>query len=232
MNERLEPIVTRFVYGEVDRRKRQRLPHWQTRNGIQFVTWRLNDSLPESVVRDLEERRERRFGEPRLAGALTKDELLRIDRDGFDEIDRELDRGKGSCFMNDPRVADIVEKAIYFFDGDRYRILSESVMPNHVHVIFRTLGDNALWDIIKSWKRHSARESNRVLNRTGTFWQQGYYDRLIRDSRELSDRIRYVLNNSTKAGLQNWRWNGFNSEAIREILERGSEEGGLGVRPQ
>ena len=41
------------------------------------------------------------------------------------------------------------------FDGERYEIASFVVMPNHVHVLFRPLGEHALPEILKSWKGFS-----------------------------------------------------------------------------
>ena len=221
MRERLEPIVTKFVYGEVDRRKPGGLPHWDTRRGIQFVTWRLHDSLPRSVEDELSARKKARIARLERRDTPTPEDLDAIEQAYFDEVDVELDRGFGACYMKDPRIANLVEESLHYFDGDRYRILSHSIMLNHVHVIFRLFGDTVLWDLIESWKKYTSREANLILGRRGRFWQKGYFDRLIRDSRELSDRIQYVVNNPRAAGLVNWRWAGFNAEAISEVLARG-----------
>ena len=200
-----ELVFTRFVYGDVDRRRPRRLPHWHVRDGIQFVTWRLRDSLPKCI----EERIERESGQKHGSHA---------DPGLMDAIEQHLDRGLGRCYMNDPHVADIVQRSILFFDGDRYRIIAWSDMPNHAHVIVRTLGDWTLWDIVQSWKKHSGRMANRALGRTGSFWQKGYFDRLMRNSTELQDRVAYVLDNPGIAGLRDWRWSGFSAEAYQELL--------------
>jgi hypothetical protein len=56
----------------------------------------------------------------------------------------------------------------------------------------------------KRWKSFSSKESNKLLNRTGSFWQEDYFDHIIRDMRELHDTIEYVMNNPAKAGLRDW----------------------------
>jgi REP element-mobilizing transposase RayT len=79
-------------------------------------------------------------------------------------------------------------------------------MPNHVHVIFRLFPREALAEVIRSWKLFTARKANRILGRSGIFWQREYYDRLIREEVELDRAIRYVLSNPERAGLKGWKW--------------------------
>ena len=81
-------------------------------------------------------------------------------------------------------------------------------MPNHVHVVIRTKSDETLDGICGSWKSYTAHEANRILGREGRFWEREYFDRLIRDERDLEDTVSYVLNNPSKAGLTDWPWVG------------------------
>jgi hypothetical protein len=48
--------------------------------------------------------------------------------------------------------------------------------------------------------------ANRILGRTGNFWQREYYDRLIRDGDELERALQYVASNPDRAGLKGWGW--------------------------
>lgn len=62
-----------------------------------------------------------------------------------------------------------------------------------------------LAQILHSLKRYTAREANRLLGRTGAFWQHESYDHVVRDAAELERVIRYVANNPVAAGLvQEW----------------------------
>jgi hypothetical protein len=44
-------------------------------------------------------------------------------------IDKYLDRGYGSCFLKDFRIAKLVQDSLLKFDGDRYRPFAWVVMP-------------------------------------------------------------------------------------------------------
>ena len=79
-------------------------------------------------------------------------------------------------------------------------------MPNHVHAVVQPLAGHGLPDIMKSWKGFTAHEANRMLSRSGEFWQPEYYDHLIRSEAGLAQTVRYVQANPNKARLSNWRW--------------------------
>lgn len=68
----------------------------------------------------------------------------------------------------------------------------------------------SLYKILQSLKSFTAIQANKILNRSGAFWQHESYDHVVRDQDELQRVIRYVLNNPVKAGLvsdwQKWKW--------------------------
>jgi REP element-mobilizing transposase RayT len=123
-------------------------------------------------------------------------------------METHLDAGSGSCLLANPNVAAMFVRTLRHFDGSRYRLHAWCVMPNHVHVVFRPLAEYTLTAILHAWKSYSAKEANRMLRRSGNFWQREYYDHLIRDERDLQRCIRYVLDNPKKAGLKNCAWVG------------------------
>ncbi len=100
----------------------------------------------------------------------------------------------------------MVASAIRHFDGQRYRLYAWCVMPNHVHAVLEPLGAWKLAQILHSWKSFTAHEANRLLKRSGEFWQREYYDRMLRDGREFLRAVEYVGNNPLKAGLRDWPW--------------------------
>lgn len=65
-------------------------------------------------------------------------------------------------------------------------------------------------DVLKCIKSYTAREANKILKRTGAFWQHENYDHIIRNDNEMKRYIRYTLDNPVKAGLvkdwKNWQW--------------------------
>jgi hypothetical protein len=55
--------------------------------------------------------------------------------------------------------------------------------------------------ITKSIKNYSAREANRILDRTGPFWQSESYDRWVRSAEAREKIVRYIEFNPVSAGL-------------------------------
>ncbi len=157
---------------------RNYLPHFDSAEVAQFVTFRLADSLPSEAL-------------ARLKSA-DKPETLRLEM---------LDRGWGACWMKDDVVARLVEGAFLEFDGKRYRLHAWTIMPNHVHVLFTMLPGATLGEIVGSWKRFTAREANKHLCRTGAFWQTEYWDRFIRNEAHFHAAEDYIDQNPVKAGL-------------------------------
>ena len=88
-------------------------------------------------------------------------------------------------------------------------------MPNHVHLLAEFTDGSTLWEILKSWKSFSAHKANRVLGRSGQFWQEEYFDRFIRDMTHFENARRYIRENSVTAGLvkqpEDWPYGSYGS---------------------
>jgi REP element-mobilizing transposase RayT len=190
-------------------RSRGRLPHWEATSATYFVTFRLADSLPQEVLAQIQRERSDIVAIAKAAGReLSSAEQKRLTKLSSEKIETRLDAGNGDLLLADPRVAGLVAEALAHFDGKRYRIFAWCVMPNHVHVVFQPVHGHTLPAILHSWKSYSAKMANRILNRSGEFWQHEYYDHLVRDEEDLRRVVRYVLENPQKAGLLEWRWVG------------------------
>ena len=114
----------------------------------------------------------------------------------------------GECHLKNPQIAEIVANAIKHFDQKKYRLFSWCVMPNHVHVLFKVLPNFRLDEITHSWKSYTAKEANKILKRTGRFWQVESYDHLVRNEESFQKIKQYIANNPAQAGLKNWLWVG------------------------
>ncbi|HUP59069.1 MAG TPA: transposase [Thermoanaerobaculia bacterium] len=194
-------MPSKFLTHPVTVRNRGRLPHFEQPDAVYFITFRLADSLPRHVAASL---REERLA--LLRHARTAADRIEIQRAFFLRVDEELDQCRGECHLRDPRVAQLVVDALRHFDGDRYRLISYSVMPNHVHVIAQALGAQSLARIVHSWKSYTSNEANALLGRAGAFWQEESFDHIVRDEEELARTIEYVRANPAKAGLKGWRF--------------------------
>lgn len=99
------------------------------------------------------------------------------------------------------------------------------VMPNHVHgvVFLRGAGGAGfkpaptravvpVTEVVRAFKTFSARRINDMLGRSGAVWQRNYYERVVRNDRELQAIREYVLSNPAK-----WEFD-------RENPERRSEK--------
>lgn len=166
------------------------LPHFDGGEIPQTVTFRLYDSLPQSVLERWRE--ELNYDEAR--GKEVDAEMRR-------RVEQYLDRGCGAAYLKDARVARMVQDALLHFDGVRYRLSAWVVMPNHVHLLATPCVGHTLARIMHSIKSYTAHEANKLLKRDGTFWQKESFDRYIRDARHFAAAVRYIENNPVKAGL-------------------------------
>jgi REP element-mobilizing transposase RayT len=178
------------------------LPHFDESELVQMITFRLADSLPADVLSALQE----------VATSQTDGKAVRWHR-----LDSLLDTHYGACHLRDPRIARLVEDAFFYFDGIRYHLLAWVIMPNHLHVLIGIKPGFPLAGVLHSWKSFTAKRANRILGRTGPFWQAEFFDRYIRDEKHLEEAIHYIHNNPVKAGLvaqpEDWPY----SSAVRML---------------
>jgi putative DNA methylase len=178
-------------------RSRGYLPHWEAGETAQMIGFRLFDSLPATVL-----------ARWTVELAQLPDDAASVER--RKRIEQALDSGHGEAWLADARIASMIESAFLHFDGERYRLFSWVVMPNHVHVIAAPLGAWTLADIIHSWKSFTSKKANLLLKRSGPFWSREYFDRVIRDADHFTNAVAYVENNPMKAGLcarpEDWRY--------------------------
>lgn len=201
------------------------LPHCDFPGLVQFVTFRLADSMPASLRGEWEH-------------------LLKIEdvRERRTKLEEYLDRGAGECHLRAPRIAKLCEEALRFFHNDRYELLAWCVMPNHVHVLVQ-VWQWPLWKMIQSWKHHVQRQAKPLLaerrlparhDGAPTFnepcwkpalqtlrWEREYWDTFMRDEAQEKTAVRYIENNPVKAMLgrapEEWA---FSSARFRDEYRR------------
>jgi len=184
------------------------LPHVKREGSSYFITFRLGDSLPQEVLLEFKREQSEKIRALAETNQAAREE---VDLDFQRQVERYLDRGVGECHLKRPDIADMVAEALLHFDEEQYVLDDWVIMPNHVHLILWPMPNHTLSDILRSRKRHMARQANIILGRTGeTFWQHESYDHWIRNDEEKSRIRRYIRNNPVKAGLcgapEDWRW--------------------------
>ena len=122
------------------KRSRGRLPHWEVRGAVYFVTFRLSDSLPRTALERIKATRGDILATAvQMRRNLTPIEHRRLKILHARKVEALLDAGTGACHLKKPAVAKCVAEALRHFDGKRYQLYAWCVMPNHVHVVFRTI---------------------------------------------------------------------------------------------
>ncbi len=189
------------------------LPHWYREGSTYAVTFRLEDSFPASVLQSYRKEKEsltRKLAEAKSSGDPAKIDYISNELGSLyrNRIESVLNEGQGEAWMKDARIAGIVADSILHFAGDRYDLGAWCVMPNHVHLIVSPKAGHDLAGILHSIKRHSASEANKLLGRSGAFWQKESFDHIVRDADDYWNQRSYILGNPKAAGLVDWEFVG------------------------
>jgi REP element-mobilizing transposase RayT len=184
------------------------LPHFDAGEVFQSITFRLHDSMPQNLLKRW------------------KIELAREAEDYADalrwRIEAYLDQGYGACFLSDLRLATMLENALLYFDGERYRLSAWVVMPNHVHILAAPCAGHSVSNIMHSLKSFTSQEANKILGRKGQFWFEDYFDRYIRNAKHFTNAIIYMESNPVNAGLceraADWRFSSARHRAEKVAL--------------
>jgi REP element-mobilizing transposase RayT len=176
---KLRILPTTSHYPQVTIFHTRRLPHYDRLDHPTFLTWRLAGTLPMG----------RHFSPEATSG------------EAFLAMDRLLDSARtGPQHLRQPAIANMLVEAIRYRDGPSYQLHKYVVMPNHVHLLITP--HEPLPCLMRSLKRFTAREGNRILGFTGRpFWQAESYDRLVRNDEEFARIASYIEMNPVRAGL-------------------------------
>lgn len=161
-------------------RSRGYLPHVDAPDLVQYIVFRLADSLPAHLIEEI---------------------ARKARRERVEAADAVLDRSYGRRDLAIPQIARTVEETILRFDGTRYALIAWCIMPNHVHVLIQIREGHRLDRVVHTWKSFTAHFANRLLGRTGRFWAPEYFDRFMRDEDQLAKNVDYIEANPAAAGL-------------------------------
>lgn len=171
--------------------KGRHLPHFDADEWTQFITIRLGDSMPQELL-------------DRWRAEAATDAAFRR------KIEKHLDNGYGASWLKRDDIAEMVQNALKFHDGKKFLLFAWVIMLNHLHFLIRPLPGEHMDSIMHSIKSYTAHEANKLLGRSGTFWQEESFDRYIRDARYFRATVRYIHMNPVKAGLcrspEEWKY--------------------------
>lgn len=186
-----KPTAEDLKRGFLGWHQRGYLPHFDAPGVTQFVTFQLSDSFPV-----------RRH--PEFEAILKEEDVAKRKK-----LELWLDRGYGKCWLRKPTIAKLTQGVLRELDGNSYKLQAWVIMPNHVHLVV-DVWEVPLVKLIHYWKGKSSREANKLLGRRGPFWQEDYFDTLIRDGAHSKRAVRYTEQNPVKACLaktpHDWQW--------------------------
>ena len=180
---------------------RRDLPHWSRQGAIYWVTFRMADSLPQELLRRWVRSRDSWLAhhpKPWDSGTWAEHEQQ------FGEpLERWLDAGMGSRALARMDVREAVKSCLLRFNGERFRLHSAVIMPNHVHSLIEPFEGHNLSQLLKGLKGTSARLANRLLGQTGEpFWLDESFDHIVRSDAQYRHYLRYIARNPAKAKLR------------------------------
>jgi REP element-mobilizing transposase RayT len=191
---------------------KRNLPHLHPAKRTFFITCRLHGAIPRSLYREWEEIKNQDLELPEEESPKRKA--------WFKKMDACLDGGGfGPTWLADERVAQMVFNSLSYRNGKVWVLICFCIMPNHLHMVFEHLDDpemkedlgrGSLSGIMHSFKLWTAREGNKILGRSGQFWDHESYDHVVRSGKALDRIVGYVINNPVKADLvrhwKDWPW--------------------------
>jgi putative DNA methylase len=222
---------------------RRNLPHWYVPGAMHFVTYRLADTIPNAVLHDLRQKRQARLHKKPTAGMSLATHQANTHKQFFAEYDAYLDRGGTVNWLASPAIAAMIRGNLYHHNGSKYDLLAYCVMPNHVHVLLqprytaaqppsdaeasepdeRPDHQSPLSEVMHSLKSYTAHEANKLLRRSGQFWQHESYDHWVRDEDELERIVKYIAWNPARANLVQKPHQWYFSSAHDRFLLDGTE---------
>lgn len=108
----------------------------------------------------------------------------------------------------EPHERTIVAEAIHHSAGAQYDLHAFVVMNDHVHLIIRPFERLRLESIVQARKSYTSHVIQRERGQGESLWQREYFDRIIRDDKELQQKYEYIRRNPFKRWpeLDNYPW--------------------------
>jgi putative transposase len=129
-------------------------------------------------------------------------------------------RDRKETFDSDEHVECVREQILRTCSERRFAIPAAVFMPDHVHLLVRGLDkDSHFISCMTLARRRSALTYRRTFE--ADLWQDGYFERVVRDADDERGAIRYIVNNPVRRGLcrapEDYRYAWSPSFAAREF---------------
>ncbi len=180
------------------------LPHWRQEGATYFVTFRLDDALPQEklqLLKSLRAQWERTHPPP-----WSEQDWKAYAREITQHAERWLDEGYGDCVSREPWASQILGEALVHAQDQQYFTSCYTIMPNHCHLLIQPMEGHPLEKILQVCKGYVAYRVNQQRNQRGSLWLEESYDQIVRDEEHLWRVVQYIGRNPRKAGLPRERW--------------------------
>lgn len=160
--------------------KRKLLFHIDQKHAIQFVTFRTQESVAYYL----------RKKNINAAESTSKQQFKQ---------DQFLDNSRAGAILN----GNVIPLLIAFFKSKNttnHNLIAVSIMPNHIHLLFEQIV--SLMEIMQKIKGTTAFLVNKHYGRTGTLWERGYFDKIVRTEKQFHITYQYIKNNAYNAELK------------------------------
>jgi len=109
-------------------------------------------------------------------------------------------RDRCEAFKDSDAAASTLSQFVRTADEERFAILAYCLMPDHGHLLVE--GNEDTSDLRRFAKLAKQRSGAVHKRKTGQrLWQDGYFERVLRDDDSGRDLARYIVNNPVRKGL-------------------------------
>ena len=103
-------------------------------------------------------------------------------------------------FVSSGQFESAIQEIRICAQDEQFDILGYCVMPDHVHLVVEGRTESSdLKRFAKMAKQRSGAQFARTARRP--LWQEGYFDRVLRESDDIRGVVRYILENPIRAGI-------------------------------
>jgi len=125
---------------------------------------------------------------------------------------------KRNIFIDDELNREVIKCLLEERDRLGLRIFVYCLMPNHIHFLIQPQKVGANISLfIKSFKSRTYKIF-RDLGFNGRIWQTRFYDHIVRKKENLSDIMKYILNNPVRKNISE-KWDDYPYSAYVDDLE-------------
>jgi REP element-mobilizing transposase RayT len=102
---------------------------------------------------------------------------------------------------------------------DAIAVLAFCLMPDHLHLLVRVDGLIGVPRFVQDFKGKSTRAAWNY-GHVGQLWQRSFHDRLLRESDNELERVRYIVANPVRSGLvDEWQEYPFSGSFVYDLAD-------------